>query len=135
MDISTINYLAVIVAALATFVIGGLWYSPVLFGTAWMKENGFTEDQLKQTNMVKLFGFSFLFSLVMAFNLAMFLNDTNTTAGWGAAAGFLAGFGWVSMAIAITALFERRSGRYILIHAGYMTVSFVVMGFIIGIWR
>ena len=135
MDISTINWLAVIVAALSTFMIGGLWYSPLLFGKVWMKENNFNEEKLKESNMAKVFGFAFLWSLVMSFNLAMFLNDPKTDLSWGATAGFLAGFGWVAMAIFIIGLFERRSLRYMLIHAGYMVLSFVVMGLIIGAWR
>ena len=43
MDFSTINHLAVIAAAIASFVLGGLWFGP-LFGSAWMKENGFTPE-------------------------------------------------------------------------------------------
>ena len=49
--------------------------------------------------------------------------------------GALAGFGWVAMAIAIIGVFENRSWAYILINGGYMTVAFVVMGAIIGVWR
>jgi len=84
MDISTLNWIAVIVAALSNFLIGGLWYSPALFGKTWMKENNFSEDDLKKGNMARIFGFTFLFSFVMAFNLGIFLNDAGTTAGWGA---------------------------------------------------
>ena len=135
MDMSAINWLAVLVAALSTFLLGGLWYSPVLFGKAWMKENGFTDDDMKKGNMGMIFGLSFMWSLVMAANLAMFLNDSKTGTAWGATAGFLAGFGWVAMSIFIIGLFERRSLRYLLINAGYMTVSFVVMGLILGAWR
>ncbi len=135
MEISTLNWLAVIVAALSNFLIGGLWYSPVLFGKLWMKENNFSDDDLKKGNMAKIFGLTFLFSFVMAFNLAMFLNDADTTVAWGAVAGFLAGFGWVAMAISIIGQFERKSTKYILIHSGYVTISFIVMGLIIGVWR
>jgi hypothetical protein len=71
----------------------------------------------------------------MAANLAAFLAEPKTTAVWGATAGFLAGFGWVTLAIATIGLFERRSWKYILINGGYMTVSFVIMGLIIGAWR
>lgn len=49
---------------------------------------------------------SFLLSLVMAVNLALFLNDPKTNTAWGATAGFLAGFGWAAMGIGIVALFE-----------------------------
>ncbi len=69
MDISTLNWFAVIVAALSNFLIGGLWYSPILFGKVWMKENNFSDDDLKNGNMPKIFGLTFLFSIVMAFNL------------------------------------------------------------------
>ena len=135
MDISTLNWFAVIVAALSNFLIGGLWYSPVLFGKMWMKENNFSEDDLKKGNMTRIFGLTFLFSFVMAFNLGMFLNDAGTTASWGAMAGFLAGFGWVAMSIFTIGQFESKSTRYMLIHGGYVTVSFIVMGLIIGLWR
>ncbi|WP_226389187.1 DUF1761 domain-containing protein [Penaeicola halotolerans] len=135
MDISTLNWLAVITAAFSNFLIGGLWYSPMLFGKAWMKENNFTEESLKKGNMPKIFGLTFLFSIVMAFNLAMFLNDEATTITWGAIAGFLAGFGWVAMALFVIGQFERKSTKYMLIHGGYVTISFIVMGLILGVWR
>jgi hypothetical protein len=135
MDISTLNWLAIIVAALANFLVGGLWYSPLLFGKLWMKENNFTEEELRKGNMPKIFGLTFVFSFVMAFNLAMYLNDAGTTASWGAIAGFLAGFGWVAMAILVIGQFERKSTKYMLIHAGYVTISFILMGLIIGAWR
>jgi hypothetical protein len=129
-----INHLAVMAAALATFVIGGLWYSPLLFHRAWMKANGLNEQELK-TGMMKIFGLSFLFSLVMSYNLAAFLAGPDTTVWWGAAAGALAGIGWVTLSIGILALFERRSWTYVLINGGYFAVSFVVMGAILGAWR
>ncbi len=43
-----LNWLAIVVAALSTFLIGGLWYSPLLFGKQWMSENNFTEDELRK---------------------------------------------------------------------------------------
>lgn len=135
MDASNINYLAVIVAALSTFLLGGLWYSPLLFGKAWMRANNFSEENLQSFSKARMFGWSFVFSLVMAVNLAMFLGGPGTNVTWGMAAGALAGFGWVTMAIAIIGVFEHRSWSYILINGGYMTVAFVMMGAIIGAWR
>ena len=70
----------------------------------------------------------------MAVNLAMFLNDAKTNAAWGVTAGFLAGSGGVALSIAIVALFERLSWKYILINGGYMTLAFTLMGLIIGGW-
>lgn len=135
MDISTINWGAVAVAALANFMLGGLWYSPVMLGKAWQKENKLSDEDMKKGSMGRVFGFSFLWSVVMSFNLAMFLNDAKTDAAWGMMAGLLAGLGWVAMAIFIIGLFERKSTRYMLINAGYMIVSFLLMGLIIGAWR
>src|SRR5215831_1025506 len=132
---SPINWLAVVAAAISTFVLGGLWYSPVLFGRAWMKENDLDEASLAKSNMAKIFGLAFVFAVVMAANLAAFLAEPKTTASWGATAGFLAGFGWVTLGIATISLFERRSLKYVLINGGYMTVSFVLMGLILGAWR
>jgi hypothetical protein len=130
-----INWMAVVAAAVSTFVLGGLWYSPALFGRAWMSVNHLNDADLAKSNMAKIFGLAFLFALIMAANLAAFLAEPKTTASWGATAGFLAGFGWVTLGIATIALFERRSPKYVLINGGYMTVSFIVMGLILGAWR
>lgn len=129
-----INHWAVLVAAISMFVLGGLWYGP-LFGKAWMDANGFTEEDLQNANPAKQYGISLLLAIIMAYNLAAFLGDAGTTMAWGAAAGFLAGFGWVMLGVAIISLFEQRSWKYILVNGGYMTVAFTLMGFIIGAWR
>ena len=135
MDFSTINYFAVLAAALSTFVLGGVWYSPMLFGKAWMRANNFSDADLQTFSKARMFGWSFVFSLVMALNLAMFLAGPTTDVIWGMTAGALAGFGWVAMAFAIIGVFENKSWIYILINGCYMTVAFTVMGAIIGAWR
>ena len=129
-----INYLAVVTAAVSTFLIGGLWYSPLLFQRAWMGANGFTEADVNKGSVGMIFGLSFLFSLVMSLNLAMFLDDPSTTAAWGATAGALAAI-WVALGIGTIALFERRPWTYTAINGGYWLVAFVVMGGILGAWR
>ena len=130
-----INWLAVAAAAVSVFVLGGLWYSKALFGRAWMSANNLSNEDLNQGSPAKIFGFSFVFAVLMAANLAAFLADPKTNASWGATAGFLAGFGWVTLGLATIALFERRSWKYILINGGYMTVAFTLMGLILGVWR
>jgi len=129
-----VNYIAVIVAGFSSFIVGGIWYSPLLFLTTWMKENGFSEDQLKKSNMKKIFGFSFLLSIIIAFNLAAFLGKDSGFI-WGMSAGALAGIGWVAAAYGITYLFERKSFKLWLINAGYHVITFTVMGAIIGVWQ
>jgi hypothetical protein len=134
MTFHDLNIWAILVSAVSAFVIGGLWYSPLLFGAAWKRANGFATDQPPAAT-AKIFAISFLLTLVMAFNLAMFLNDPKTNWAWGATAGFLAGFGWVAMGIGVVSLFERRPWTYVFINGGYLTVGLVVMGAILGRWR
>ena len=129
-----INHFAVIAAALSTFLIGGLWYS-VLFAGTWQRASHIPDDEIKNANMVRIFGLSFLFSLVMAYNLAFFLGGASIGAAMGALYGLLTGLGWVTMGVFIIGLFERRSWTYLLIHGGYMSVAFTVMGLIIGAWK
>jgi hypothetical protein len=144
MDMSSINWWAVLVAGLSGFVVGGIWYSPGLFGNAWMKDSHLTEEDIRKGNKGKIFGFTAVFSLLMAANLAMFLADgpANCPEGcfqkadlsWGAMAGFLAGI-WTFCAIAIHSLFELKSWRHIFINGGYSVVALTLMGAIIGLWR
>jgi hypothetical protein len=134
MDFSTINHLAVFAAAALSFVLGGLWYGPIC-GSAWMKENGFSPDSFKGANQAKIYGLSFLWTLVMAYNLALFLNDPAITTGTAVMYSFFTGFGWIAMAIFVIGLFERRSAKLMLINGGFMTVSLTIMGWIIGAWK
>jgi drug/metabolite transporter (DMT)-like permease len=129
-----LNYFAVLVAALSTFLIGGLWYSPTLFGKAWMKENGFKEEELKKSNMVKIFGLAFVLGLIAAVNLAMFLGPESDPV-MGAVWGFAAGFGWVATFVGTHYLFERKSFKLFLINAGYSVVALTVMGVILAAWK
>ena len=134
MNPSDINYFAVAVAAVSSFVIGALWYSPVLFGKAWMRENGLSEEKIRNSNMAVIFGVSFLLSVIISFNLAAFLGKDAGLA-WGLTAGGLAGIGWVAASLGILYLFERKSLRLFLINAGYQAVTYVVAGGIIGAWQ
>jgi hypothetical protein len=134
MDFSLINWPAVLVAALSAFMIGGVWYSSLLFGNVWLADSKLTNDDVKQGNKAKIFGFTAVFALIMAANLAIFLADSKTDVTWGATAGFLAGI-WTFGAIATHSLFELKSWRYIFINGGYSVVSLTLMGAIIGLWR
>jgi hypothetical protein len=134
MDPRTLNIWAILVAALSAFVLGGLWYSPMLFAGAWKRANGFGANEPPPATP-KIFLISFVLSLVMAFNLAVFLNDPKTNLAWGATAGFLAGFGWAAMGLWIVSLFERRPFSYALINGGYLTLALTLMGLILGAWR
>jgi hypothetical protein len=99
-----------------------------------MRANKLTDADLGTGGTGTTFGLAFLFAVVMAFNLAMFLNGPDTTMAWGATAGALAAV-WAVLAIGTVALFERRPPAYTLVNGGYWLVSFVVMGAILGAWR
>ena len=135
MNMNEINVWAVIVAAMSAFVVGGLWYSPLLCGAAWMRANNFTEEQVNGFKKSRMFGWSIPLLLIMATNLAIFLADAQTNWVWGITAGVLAGAGWVATGIAVVGLFENKSWTYISINAGYNIVAFALMGLIIGAWR
>ncbi|ALV41269.1 MULTISPECIES: DUF1761 domain-containing protein [Pseudarthrobacter] len=123
-----INWLAVLLAALASFIVGGLWYS-VLFAKVWQREAGVTDEQLKH-GTVRVFVGSFLLAAVMAVVLAAFIGDGG--AGFGALAGLATGAAWVAAALGVNYLFERRSLMLFAINASYNIVTFTAMGAIIG---
>ncbi len=124
------NWISVILAALSTFLIGGIWYGP-LFGKLWIREFGFSEDELAKRNIKKTFGFSFLLACFASLVLDMIIgSEANVT--FGAWAGFFAGIGWVSTFLGILYLFENRSLKAFFINAGYCTVSLTLMGTILG---
>jgi len=127
-----INWLSVIVAAISSFLIGGIWYGP-LFGKGWMHEFGFTEEDLKKRSMPKVFGLSLLLSFIAALVLELFIG-VEADLMFGAMAGFFAGFGWVSTMLGILYLFEMKSLKAYLINAGYCIVTLMVMGAILGAW-
>nr|MDQ3072469.1 DUF1761 domain-containing protein [Bacteroidota bacterium] len=71
--VSDLNYIAILVAAVSTFAVGGLWYSPMLFAKPWMAASGLTEEEAKKGNAPMIFGGAFILALIAAFILAMFI--------------------------------------------------------------
>ena len=131
--ISGINYPAVLVATVTAYVLRILWYSPGLFGKLWMAAAGLIGEKGEQGSPGLIFGTAFVLQLVSAFVLALFIGG-NATLSMGLQTGFLAGLFWVSTALGVTYLFERRALRLWLLNAGYLTLGFTVMGGILGAW-
>lgn len=129
---ANVNWLAVVVAALAPFLIGSLWYGP-LFAKPWSALTGIKPGTPGQNSMALTFGTVAVLNLVVATSLATFIGRTSWS--FGLLAGFAAGFTFVAMAFGITYLFESRPLKLWLINAGYQTVVFTVMGGIIGAWH
>lgn len=159
------NFLAVLVAALTSFVVGFIWYNPKVFGTIWMKEAGLTQEQLAKGNMLKIFGLTLIFSFMMALMMPVlvihqmgavsmvggpafvetakpsyiaFMNDYGDafrTYKHGAFHGFLSGIFLALPIIAMNGLFEQKTWKYSAIHAGYWIVMLTIMGSIICGWK
>ena len=129
-----VNYLAVLAAAVATFALGGLWYSPALFGKVWQREAGVTEEKMKSANMALIFGLTFVLALIAAWVFALFLGPRPPMA-LGLGAGFSAGLCWVAASLGINYLFERKSLKLWLINGGYHTLQFTIIGLILALWH
>jgi hypothetical protein len=137
MDLSlafaTINWLSVIVASLAAFAIGSVWYSPVMFSKIWQKESNLTDYDLKNASMPVIFGSAVVLMFISAVILDMFIGR-DATAFTGLIAGLLVGIGWIATALGVNYLFGRKSLKLFLIDAGYFVVFFAAMGVILGAW-
>jgi hypothetical protein len=131
---AAVNWLAVLCASIAAFLIGWVWYSRKVFGNAWLIEIGLTEESMHQAKMPLIVGGTFALQFVAATTLSMFLGSGSD---WliGLQAGLLIGIGWIATAYGITYLFEQRSLRIFLINTGYFLVLFATMGLILGAWN
>ena len=130
-----VNWLAVIVAAIAMFGLGAIWYSPVLFVKQWAKAAGINREGSPGPGFPLIMVGAFVLALIMAANLAFFLAGPSTTLGFAIGASIAAGLGWATLSLWIISLFEQRPFSYVLINGGYLTVGFALMGLILGLWR
>lgn len=128
-----VNWLAVVAAALSSFVIGGLWYSKAMFLKAWQRGSGLTDDQLQKGHPGKIFGGAFVLSLIASYTFAMFLGP-DLPVGDATMYGFIAGLCWVASSFGINYLFERKSLKLFLINGGYHTLQFTLIGLILALW-
>lgn len=156
-----INFIALLLAAAVTLVVGFIWYHPSVFGTIWMKENNLTQEELQKGNMLKIFGLTYLFSLMItvilmsltihqtgAFGMVggppflesakpsfkAFMDDYGTayrTFKHGALHGFMSALFFALPIIGINGLFERKSWKYIFVHVGFWAVCLTLMGGIV----
>lgn len=128
-----VNFLAVLAAAVANFMIGGLWYS-VLFGKAWLAAIGKTEEEVRSEGGAPVaYIVSFIGSLISAFVLAVFMSSTTLQAGLGM--GFFVWMGFVATTNAPPYFYENRNKKLYLIYGAYTLVSFLAMGAILALWQ
>ena len=130
--LESVSVFAVLVAALAGFVIGGSWYGP-LFGKPWMAASGMTKEKGAEGNIAITFGLAFVLNAIIAVGISLLL-DGHRGLFTGLHMGLFTGFFFVATALGVIYLFERRPLKHYLINAGYQVVNFAVIGTIIGLW-
>lgn len=131
---ANVNFLAVVAATVLAFVVGGLWYSPVMFLKAWLAGAGLTEADTQKGHPGKIYGGAFALTFVAATLLAVLIGDHKSLLA-GVHWGLIISIGWVATSLGTNYLFERRSLKLWLVNAGYNVVTFVLMGAVIGMWK
>ncbi len=140
MTFMDVNLLSVLVAAIATMILGFLWYSPLLFARPWMLLMGYDpNDKTKLDEMRKSAGktyaISFLASLASAFVLAKIIDVASlNSALYGMKYGFAIWLGFVTTVQLTGALFGRQPFKLYLINTGYQLVCYLAMGAILASW-
>lgn len=130
------NYAAIVVAAVAHWIVGALWFSPWLFSDAWIRANGFTPEQLeKMGTPISFFVLTFLAPLLTAYVLALVIRYARVvTALGGAAVGCMLAAGFVAAENLPHTVMAHRSIALYMIENGYAVVGCIVMGAILGAW-
>lgn len=141
MNLHHLNWLAILVAAISTMIVGFLWYSPPFFAKSWMREMGYDpNDKAKIQEMRKSAGSayagSFVASLISAFTLALILHGLRgEDLHFGLMASFHIWLGFVATVQFTGALFAKQSMKLFGINTGYQLVCYLVMGTILSVWR
>jgi len=139
MQIMGVSVWPVLFAAIATMVLGFVWYSPLLFARPWMVLMGYDpEDKAKLEEMRKgagkSYGISFVASLVSAFVLAKIIAVTTVNSAlYGMKVGFAVWLGFVTTVQLTDMLFSRRPTKLYLINTGYQLVCYLAMGAILAV--
>jgi Protein of unknown function (DUF1761) len=136
-----VNVWAVLVSALATMVVGFVWYSPLLFARRWTILMGYDpDDKAKLAEMQKSAGPSYMLSLIASVLSAAVLGKiiaiaTIHTPLYGIKMGLAVWLGFVTTVQLTNALFMRQPAKLYAINTGYQLVCYVVMGAIMAVWR
>jgi hypothetical protein len=132
MQLAELNYWSILLAALSSFMLGGLWYSSILFGKIWLEGCGLTKLDLQNSDPKLIYGLAFVLSLLAAFVLALILGpDPNIT--HSAIIGSAVGIGLASTSLGISYIFEQRPLSLFLVNGGYHTFQFILMAIILSV--
>ena len=130
-----INWLAVLVAAIAYFAVGAIWYS-FLFRNAWIKSSGVNmNDPNAKSGVAGIMFTSFIMMLIASIGLALLIGKIDYV-NWmtGLKIGLIAGICFCATAISNSYLYEKRPTMLHVVNNLYNIVGCVVAGIIIAIW-
>ncbi len=136
MNLVQINYLAVLVCGVLSMIVGALWYGPV-FGKLWMKQYGYTEEDLaRDFNPGKTYGLAVLGHIIMALVLAYMISLTNAqTISEGFRIAFSCWLGFIAATMFVNKLFSRKSYTLFFIDSAYQLVNMILFGILLVLWR
>jgi hypothetical protein len=134
---SDVNYLAVIVAALAYFALGAIWYIPPAMGGVWQKAGGIEIAEGEAPNPMVFVG-TYVSYLVAGLATALLAVGTGTdSAAEGVVLGLVVGVGFAFTAAAVSALYDRKPQpmTWWLVNGIFNVVGLTVVALIISVWR
>ena len=139
-----LNYLIVLAVAAIGFVLGWLWYSPVLFVKPWMKEMNFTKEDMKfvPKKAAAMLGGAFVLTFVSTAAIATLITEHqllvagHPSLGWlgGAKVGLFVGAGLVAVRQGVNSIFQMKSLKLFVITAGHDVVLCTLQGALLGMW-
>ena len=140
MEFPHVNYLAVLVASVIIFILGALWYSPLLFQKKWIALMKISEEDMKRaestTNMPAMLGMAFVCGLLVSFAMAVIIGRCGDMSVLGGAAlGVICWIGFAGATSFATALFSMQNKQLWLINSAYNLVSFVIAGTLLAAWK
>jgi len=133
MNFTDVNYFAILVASLSSFMLGAVWYSKILFKNAWLENSGLTEQDLQLADPRLIFAGSFLLTFIASLVLALFLGQ-EAGIGESLGTGFAIGLFWVCSSLGLSYIFEQRPLKLFLINGSYYVMQFSLIGLILGLW-
>ena len=132
------NYVALLAAAIASTIVGMLWYT-VIFGKMWMRLMGISKEkmeEMKRRGMGQTYAMNFIATLVMGYVLAQF------TVGWNVAnaadalqLAFWVWLGFIATTMIGSVLWDRKPVKLYMINVLFQLVSVSIMAVILAMWR